>query len=337
MNLFRPDRILKKLYLMLKFDAWSISSTLHPDENIKVFFAGKSHEIDKDYFRNLVISDDYSDKYLGKMWLWSLIYYTWRFQKKHDLIIIKSKMKISNLFRSKKRFVIPDWISCEIDLTSDLRSQSISKHTFKNNVRKINKSNFAYTISKDPFHFQFFYNNMYLPYLANRHGSLGLEISLERMKRSFEDGELLLIKDGQEIIAGVLIDYKMMNGIPRTAQLGILNGDFQYVKKGALIATYYYTIEYLREKSHKKLSLGVARSFINDGLLNQKLSWGANIVCETSNAFLLCVLSHKKCVETFLLNNPFICIEKKGLSLAPFTKKNSNPDKKFAKYRKILS
>jgi hypothetical protein len=178
---------------------------------------------------------------------------------------------------------------------------------------------------------------MYLPYLSNRHGNLGLETSLERMKRSFENGELLLIKDGEDIIAGVQIDYKIMNGIPRTTQLGILSGDFHYVKKGALIAIYYYTIEYLKKNKHKKLSLGTTRPFINDGLLNFKLSWGANIVCETSTAFLLCILSHKKCLKTFLLSNPFICMDRNGLSLATFCEGNSKEDKKFDKYRKKLN
>jgi len=322
---------------MLNFDVWSISSKFHPDENIKIIFVCKGDEIDKNYFRSLIFNENYDENYLGKVWVWSLIYYILRFGKSHDLIIIKTRMNICNLFRSKKRFVIPDWISCEIDLGSDLRSHSISKHTFKNNVRKINKSNFGYTITKDPLYFHYFYNNMYLPYLSNRHGNLGLEISLERMKISFEDGELLLIKDGEEIIAGVLIDYKVMNGIPRTTQLGVLDGDFHYVKKGALIAIYYYTIEYLRKRNYKKLGLGRARPFINDGLLKHKLYWGANIVCETSQAFLFCILSNKKCLKTFLLNNPFICIDRNGLSLATFPKGNSTDKKKYDKYRKKLN
>ena len=178
---------------------------------------------------------------------------------------------------------------------------------------------------------------MYLPYLFNRHGNLGLEMSLENMKRSFENGELLLIKDGQDVIAGALIDYKIMNGIPWMIQVGILRGDFNYVKKGALTAIYYYTIEYLRKRNHKKFSLGYARPFIYDGLTQHKLYWGANIVCETSKAFLLCILSHKKCLKTFLLNNPFICKDRNGLTLATFTKGNSKEDKKFDKYRKKLN
>ena len=235
-------------------------------------------------------------------------------------------MKICNLFRSNKKFVIPDWISCVIDLDGDLRSQTISKKAFTTYIRLIKKSNFEYTISKDPLHFRPFYNNMYLPYLTNRYGNLAL-------KHSFE-----YIKDGQEIIAGVIIDYKIMKGyFPRITFIGVLNGDFHYVKKGALNAIYYYSIEYLRKRNYKKLGLGRARPFINDGLLKHKLYWGANIVCETSQAFLLCILSHKKCIKTFLLNNPFIYKDRNGLSLATFSKGNSKDEKRYAKYRKKLN
>lgn len=337
MKNLRPDRILKKLYWLLIFDVWSISSKLHSNESIKVFFAGKPNEIDKNYFCSLIFNENYDENYLGKVWVWRLIFYFWKFRKNHDLIIIKTKMKICSLFKSKKRFVIPDWISCEIDLDSDLKSQTVSKKAFTTFLRLIKKSDFGYTISKAPHHFNFFYKNMYLPYLSNRYGNLGLEISLERMKRSFDNGELLLIKDEQEIIAGALIDYEVMNGIPRMVQVGILRGDFNYVKKGALTAIYYYIIEYLRERNHKKLSVGYTRPFIYDGLTKHKLYWGANIVCETSNAFLLCILSQKKCLKNFLLNNPFIYRDRKGLSLATFSKGSSKEDKKFDKYRKKLN
>ena len=176
---------------MLIFDVWSISSKLRPDENIKVFFVGKSDDLDKNYFRNLILNENYDENYLGKVWIWSIFFFYWRLRKKYDLIIVQNKMKICNLFKSNKRFVVPDWISCEINLDSDLRSQSISKKAYTTYIRLMKKSDFGYTISKDPSHFISFYNSMYLPYLSNRHGNLGLEVSLDRMKRSFENGELL--------------------------------------------------------------------------------------------------------------------------------------------------
>lgn len=334
---FQPNRIIKKLYRMLIFDVWSVSSKLCPNENIRVIFMGKGNEIDKRYFQKLIFNESYNENYLGKACIWRLIYYFWKFKKSHDLLILKTEMKICNLLKSKNRFVVPDWISCEIDICGDLSSRSISKRTFKSNLKKIQQGNFNCSITNNPADFDNFYHNMYLPYLSNRHGDLGLEISEERMKRSFANGELLLIRDGQETIAGALIDYRIMNGIPRLVQVGILRGDFNFVKKGALTAVYYFTIEHLREKNYKKFSVGYARPFIYDGLTNYKLHWGANIVCETSKAFLICMLSQKKCLDTFLSSNPFICRDKDCLALMTFATDDSKEDKKFDKYREKLN
>jgi len=302
----------------LLFDIWSISNRHRADEYLRVLFIGKN-EMDKNYFCNLIFNEHYDEIYLGKVGIWRLLFFFWESKKNYDLIIVKSRLKICNLLKSKSNFVIPAWISCEIDLCCDIGSQSRSKRTFKNNLRKIKQGNFRYSITKDPVDFHFFYHDMHLPYISKRHGHSAIKISYEEMKKSFENGELLQIKEGQEIVAGVIIDYKVMNGIPRITKLGVLRGDFNYVKRGAIIALYYYTIQYLKERNYEKFSLGSTRPFFSDGVLHHKLNWGAKIVCESSNAFLLSLLSQKKCLKSFLSSNPFIIQDRDNLNLATFS------------------
>jgi lipid II:glycine glycyltransferase (peptidoglycan interpeptide bridge formation enzyme) len=164
---------------------------------------------------------------------------------------------------------------------------------------------------------------MHLPYISKRHGDSAIKMSYVDMKKSFENGELLQIKEGRNIVAGVIIDYKIMNDMPRITILGVLRGEFKYVKRGALIALYYYTIRYLKDKNHRKFNLGFTRPFFSDGVLQYKLNWGAKIVCKTSNAaFLLSVVSKKKCLKGFLSRNPFILKNRNHLSLATFSDQN---------------
>ena len=144
-------------------------------------------------------------------------------------------------------------------------------------------------------------------------------MNYDEMKNSFENGELLQIKEGQKVVAGVIIDYKMMNGIPRITKLGVLEGNFKFVKKGALIALYYFTIQYLKEGNHQKFSLGTTRPFFSDGILQHKLNWGSKIVCDTPNAFLLSFLPKKKWLKSFFSSNPFIVKDKNNLMLATFS------------------
>ena len=305
----------------LLFDAWSISNTNHKDECMKILFLGKN-ETDKNYFCNLIFNESFDETYLGKVWIWRIFLYIWGFRKNYDLIIVESIMRFCNLFKSRSNFVIPSWVSCEIDLGYDIGSQSMSKKTLKNNLRKINRGNFSYSITKDPDDFDFFYYKMHLPYISKRHGDAAIKKRYKDMKKSFENGELLQIKEGQKIVAGVIIDYKIMDSIPRITILGVLRGDFKYVKRGAIIALYYYTIQYLKQKKYEKFSLGLTRPFFSDGVLHYKLNWGAKIVCETSHAFLLSLSSKKKYLKNFLSCNPFILKDKNNLTLATFSDRN---------------
>jgi hypothetical protein len=288
---------------------------------MKVLFIGKNEE-DKNYFSNLLFNEKFDEIYLGKVGIWRLLLFFWKFKKNYDLIIVNSRMRFCNLLKSSRNFVIPDWISCEIDLCCDIGSQSRSKKTFKNNLRKIKRGDFSYSTTKDPGDFDFFYYNMHLPYISKRYGGSAFKKGYVDIKKSFEDGELLQIKEGQNIVAGVIIDYKKMDDMPIIKILGVLRGEFDYVKRGALIALYYYTIRYLKEKGHKKFSLGLTRPFFSDGVLQYKLNWGAKIVCDTSNAFLLSVVSKKKCLKSFLSSNPFIFKDRNNLTLTTFSDRN---------------
>ena len=302
----------------LLFDAWSISNTHHADEYIKILFLGKN-EINKNYFCNLIFNESFDETYLGKVWIWRIFLHLWGLRQNYDLIIVNSIMKFCNLFKSRSNFVIPSWVSCEIDLDCAIGSQSMSKKTLKNNLRKLKQGNFSYSITKDPDDFNFFYYNMHLPYISKRHGNTAIKKSYKDMKKKFENGELHQIKEGQEIVAGVIIDYKVMDGIPKITILGVLRGDFDYVKRGAIIALYYYTIQYLKQRNYVKFNLGSTRPFFSDGVLHYKLNWGAKIVCETSHAFLLSLSSKKKYLKNFLSCNPFILKERNNLTLATFS------------------
>lgn len=311
-------KILFRLYNLFRqsfrLNIWSIKDTFDSENNLKILFIGNS--TDHKYFSNLFFQGHADVTFIGKMWLWNIFFYLLRFRKQYDILICQNKINICNLLSSNKRFVIPDWVSCEIDLPWCFESSKLYRKNLKQNIKRVMKNGFTYFISKDPNDFHFFYNQMYRPYVFERHKDDLVRISYDTIKENFDNGELLLIKDGQKIIAGGIINYSVMNGIPRLTQLGVYKGDYNYVKAGALSAFYYYTIKYLTEKNYVKLSLGGTRPFFNDGVLKHKVSWGAKIVNESSNAFLLCLLSEKKCLKTFLSNNPFSCIKHEMLSLA---------------------
>jgi len=206
----------------------------------------------------------------------------------------------------------------------------LSKRNAKHFIKKINNSDFYYTISNDPKDFRRFYNNMYLPYVRKRYYNVLLKLEYSLLKHNFSNGELLLIKEGNHVVAGGIINYSIMKGQPRGTQLGVSEGNFDLVKKGALIAYYYYAIQHLTKNGFKNFNIGPARPFWEDGVLKHKLLWSAQLSYKNSNAYAFCINSKNKYMLAFLANNPFLCVHNRSLCLAIF--KNAPENKsKFSK------
>ena len=318
-NIFKRVNSFKN---MLEYDSWSISNRNNVEENFEVLYLGKD-EMDKSFIRNIMFAEKSDEVHLGKVGIFKF-FYIWLFEKSFDSIVFQSRIKILNLLKKKNAFIIPAWVGCEIDLNNDIISSGMVKKTLKNNLRTMKRGDFHYVISKDPNDFEFFYYNMYLPYISIRHSDLFFQQSFKEMKKSFDNGELFLIKEGKNIVSGGIIDYKIMLGFPRLTKLGVYNGDFNCVKRGALIALYYYLIQYLKGKSYPKFSLGSVRPFIKDGVLRHKVNWGAKIVLETKYAFLVSKGFKNEIFKKFLINNPFIAINGSKLALSVFSDNSSN-------------
>ena len=88
-------------------------------------------------------------------------------------------------------------------------------------------------------------------------------------------GELLLVKKGSEYISGMLI--YTAPPIPVVAFLGVTDGRMDYVKQGALLALYYYTILWAKGKGYTKLDFGHCRPILNDGVFVYKRTLGMMI------------------------------------------------------------
>jgi hypothetical protein len=313
----------KKIKREILWDVWSYSTKTQTEECITALFIGGS-EIEKNYFCHLIFDENFDATYLGRIWFWELFFCFYKLKDKYDMVAVHSITQICNIFNSNGNFVIPSWVCCEMDLCCDVGQSCISKRTLKSNLKKIEQGIFCYSVTKNLKKFDHFYYCMYLPYVSSRHGDTAYTFSYAEMKRSFLNGELLLIIYKEKAVAGIIIDYKRMKNMPRFTILGVLNGDISYLKKGAIIALYYYAMQYLKKEGHKKVSLGTTRPFFSDGVLHFKLNWGAKIVYGSSHSFLLSLPTPKHYFCNILSQNPFIYFERNNLCLAKFSSYNTN-------------
>lgn len=148
-----------------------------------------------------------------------------------------------------------------------------NKRRFYNKMDK--KPTFSYRVSKDLKDFDHFYHEMHVPHIQKQFEELAELDSYERMKDVFLNGFLLLIEEKNVAVAGVLCTID--NDVLVFRRTGVLNGDEEYVKRGASSAQYYFTLKFALEHGIPKIDLMRSRPFFNDGVYNTKRKWGATV------------------------------------------------------------
>jgi hypothetical protein len=318
----KPLKIIRKL----KRDVWIISGENYNKKNcFSIMFAGYGKS--KKYITKLAFGNSSKEKYLGNIWLW-------RLQDKiscynPDLLVLDIDNVLLRFYDRRKNFFVPHWISGDTDISVDISSIMKSKSSLLSIKSKINKNNYCFEMTKDKKQFEYFYYNMYLPFITKRHGDRAIIKEYDNLKQKFINCELLLIKKNEEYVAGGMIDYGFKKAIPRLSKVGIKSGNLQYLKDRVLGARIYFSISYLKDKGYKRLDLGGSKAFLDDGSLRSKKEWQIVLNETTKDGYLIRPLTSAFNTKEFLSNNPFIFLDRGKLTGAIFLdreKLNSNND-----------
>ena len=277
-----------------------------------ILYAGKKEE--KHYIGNLFFDGDYTCRSLGNRWLWQLFFRSKTLPDTCCFSVVQTRWPITRHIQLKNLYCIPYWVYGSVDLSDDVDEYIHRSKGARYNIETMKKSRFKIEISRDMVLFDDFYTNMFQAYIAKRHGRCSVIDQYERMKTRFQkDGEILFVKAGSQRIAGMMISYE--HGKAAAYRLGVRDGDFQWVKKGAITALYYHTIKHCRDKGFKKLHLGGSRPFLSDGVLNYKIrNWNMKIDgCPEHFYFLLKPLRPSEATEKFLYANSFVSLKGRQL------------------------
>jgi hypothetical protein len=120
----------------------------------------------------------------------------------------------------------------------------------------------------------FFYRRMFLPYVNTRFGNVAMIDGYSEIQEMFENGGMLLfvLKDGAPV-AGALCQQR--EGRLSYNRAGVLDGNEDLLKCGALTAIYYYQIKYAVENGLSVMNAQQSRPFLRDGVYGNKARWGA--------------------------------------------------------------
>lgn len=212
-------------------------------------------------------------------------------------------------------FSLPYFMQSVIDLSVpiDLVSNRCSPG-FANAARRIRKFKMTWEIDNTPEAQHDFYYHMYGPYLSARYGETFQGVSFHNVFSTEIPFELMRVKSGDEVLAAGV--FRIKSGKAYFSFLGVREGKFENVQKGALSALYYFLYEELRRRGFDKLYLGGSPPFLFDSVTKHKIRMTARIDKDYlyQNQELISLFLLKNCEGTndFLCRSPLISIDRSG-------------------------
>ncbi len=321
--IFSPFKLMIRLVNIIKRDIWIIKGgETASKQKLDIIYAGT--EENKNFLINLFFDGSSRETYIGKIWLWNIPKVVKGNDNGCSLMIIELTKSFRIFFDKKKSFYIPCWILGEVDVSANI-SSFIKNKSLASDLRRIRKNNLNFELTNELSQFNNFYHNMYVPHITKVHGNVVVLMEYDFMRGKFRNCDLLLVKKGKDYIAGMLLAYTKQE--VRLWSLGVKDGNPDYVKGGAIGALFYFAVNYLHEKGYKTVNFGATRAFLRDGVLQYKKKWGLKIVGTFKKGFLIKPLSKTSGLKEFLLNNPFIYMDKEGFNSAVFVEDNQSLSK----------
>jgi hypothetical protein len=165
----------------------------------------------------------------------------------------------------------------------DLNKLKRTNRSVKADLRRIRRERFTFTVSHAEEDCETFYHTMYVPYLRRRHGELAVVRSLPQVRRVFRRGGVFWILCEGQRIAGQL--FFQREGVLYCVGLGTAGGDPSLLRKGAIAATYFFSLQYAQSQGLARIDLGGSPPSLSDGLLRYKRKWGARLTAKPQTPY----------------------------------------------------
>jgi hypothetical protein len=315
---FKPIIAFKNL--RLRVDQWILTGEeISRKHRVEILYSGITQN--KNYLADLVFGGSHEEKYQGKKWFWECFGDSNR-QFSCNLYITDIPVIFKSLFLKRGSFIIPSWIKGEAEIPDDLSLLVNNDWSLRRNQKKIRKNQYYYEVTRDPSQYYHFYHDMYLPYVKAAYGDKAIVMSYENLKAKIRNYELLIVKQQGKDIAGAMLSCTAHEASFSLA--GVLDGNLDYVQSGALAALYYFFLSHLQARGYKNVKLGSTRAFLKDGVLQYKKKWGLKLIQASETVFVMNIYSLTDEVRDFLLNNPFICLDRIGINGAFFVATNES-------------
>jgi hypothetical protein len=153
---------------------------------------------------------------------------------------------------------------------------------------------------------------MYLPTMKARHGALASPVSASKAYQYFRHGLLFFVKrDGQRVCGSVCY---LEQDLVHFMIMGVINGDQQLIKEGAVGALNCLRIQWANQHGYKAVNFLGSGARLSSGLFQYKRKWGTTVSIppHLHRQIWIEIRHNTPAVSCFLKENPFIVVDKDG-------------------------
>jgi hypothetical protein len=232
-----------------------------------------------------------------------------------DLTIAEMDRIAAQFLFSSDYLRVPSWVTTSLPVPDDMEAAASRSSSTRSDLKLVRENGLRMEESHRRDDFRSFYYGMYLPFLQQRHGQQTILRPERNMRRSFRDGGLLWILQGNQRMAGAI--YDLRKNVMTVVCFGTPGGDYEPVRQGALAALYLQSAKHAKALGCTTLNFGLTRACARDGVLRYKRKWGARFAASPRMRVELLMRWERlgPCIEEFLTHSPLLFRQGRGLSL----------------------
>ncbi|NMC54031.1 MAG: GNAT family N-acetyltransferase [Chloroflexi bacterium] len=179
-------------------------------------------------------------------------------------------------------------------------------------INRAERTEIVWRFSTNKADFDYFYQELYLPYTQERHGIFAVVNSYDLLWKEFIKGGLIMIYKGEEIIAGSLVQATRHYGIGQVG--GVRDTSPDLVPKKIYGLLVWYSIEWAFKQGVRRFDLGNSYALRSNGVYRFKKNFGSMV--ESQYGFIFpyrkILMNNPPEALTECLNNAGLICEKNG-------------------------
>lgn len=322
-------RLLTRIHYIRTFlwpDVVLLEGRTESGRSLSILRAGITDRQTAYFFAGQVLTELCAERDLGRTWLWALP----ALARKHGCAFVLFRVSTPQAALARRilrradddTLHLPVFVGATVDVTD--RTRLLRSRDLRDDVRRISNRGFQFSISRKKQDLDTFIREYHDPYVTKVHGFDAIGMDFQRLLASCSNDEipepwvLLKVELEGEWVAGDLLVSEA--GRAALMETGVKYADPALVKRGALQAAYWLSLEYLRSQGHKRVSLMFARPFLRNGVLQYKLKFSPSLAAARPvDGFLLLFDQENDAAREVLLQEPFLVFKGDGLRAVWFS------------------